>query len=76
MLALSRRLLAAGSQLLGTVLAERLQQAVPGRVAVRFGDDDRLVHELGQQVKDLPVLDAIAGADCFGRLQCPPAGEH
>jgi hypothetical protein len=59
------------------VLPDRLQHLVPGRTVlhVMLADDDRLVHQPGQQLEHVLAGDAIAGADLLGCVQVETARE-
>src|SRR5438067_7855845 len=67
------------SQLLGCVLADRLQQAVvglPPMHARSLHADERLVDEAGEQVEDVAGGDdSPVGGDSLHRLQVEAAGE-
>jgi hypothetical protein len=53
------------------VLADRLQQPVPGAAIVLFDLYQRGVHQSGQEAEYLFKRDSAAGADRLGGLQAP-----
>ena len=50
-------------QLVLTVLPDGLQQPIAHLAAVGLGEDQGLVHEARQQLEELTLLEALAGAD-------------
>ena len=59
----------------GGVVADRLQQPVPGRALDLFGLDQALADQGGQMVQHLPFAGVAGRGDRFGGLQGPASGE-
>jgi hypothetical protein len=63
-------------QLLGAVLADRLEQPVAHRAAGVLGDDQALVDQRSHQVENVQRVSALAGAHGLRGRQVEPAREH
>ena len=57
-------------------LADRLQLPVSGPGAPLFGDHQRLVHQLGQQVEQFDLLEGRVSADCLHSVEGETTREH
>ncbi|CAH0327825.1 hypothetical protein SRABI128_06500 [Microbacterium sp. Bi128] len=57
-------------------LADRLQLPVSGPGAPPFGDHQRLVHQLGQQVEQFDLLEGRVSADCCHSVEGETTREH
>ena len=57
------------------VLAHGFEQPEPGLRRSRVGEHERLLDEPPEHVEDVHLVDRVAGADVFGRLEARPAGE-
>ena len=57
-------------------LADRLQLPVSGPGAPPFGDHQRLVHQLGQQVEQFDLLEGRISADCYHNVEGETTREH
>src|SRR5215217_625471 len=63
-------------QLLTTVLPDRLQKPVAGLPDPFFSEDQRLVHQRGQQIQYFFFIDISTRPDGFGCLEREAAGEN
>lgn len=70
------RLLPGLGEPLPAVLPDRVEQPVPCLAIPLLPDQHGLLHQPGDQVDDLGLADAVAGADLLGRLQGEAVAEH
>ena len=65
-------LLAGRPQLLGAVLADRLEQAIASGAAALVGHHQRFVDQLREQIEHVAGVKVVAGADGLGGLEVQP----
>jgi len=58
------------------ILPHRLEQFVAKASVALLDRHKALVDERGQEIEHLAILNVVAGADMFRRVERPPSGEH